>query len=305
MIIYTKDITQEENSKKHRAVHDGPIFDIVDVNYTSETKDTRKHEHEAKNGTELSSPDRSPSVQYVGIQYIRIYSRTIINALQSVVNYYPDETLSGYSIDIYKPYAILVHHWEPLEQFRASFHPDAVGRITDDCEVHDTYEHLGYLLEFMERELRDEIDKEHARWEQHIPKASFEMLWLLFPPGVDVYYDEDGNGSQEPYVISEVSFGILIQSWDDYEVYLWNLDGHEHEIRPRQVKHTLTRFHGQKPITELSIFPCKYHPDHKDKYTELVKRGTSYFKLRQKRCVYYDGEGDTWPRITASLSMIP
>ncbi|KAH3910706.1 hypothetical protein HBH56_145150 [Parastagonospora nodorum] len=296
-VIYTKDVTKDNNSQKHRVVHDGPIFDIVDVNYTTETKDTRKHEHDAKKGTELSSSDRTPSVQWGGNQYIRIYSRAVVNALQSVVNYYPNQTLAGSPVDIYKPYAILAHHWEPLERFRASFHPDAVGRIADDCEVHDTYEHLGYLLEFMERELRDEINKEHARWEQDIPKASFGMLWLLFPPGTDVYYDEDDNGSQEPYVISQVSFRIINQSWNEYSVDLWNLDGHEHEIRPHRDKYFLTRFHGEKPITELSIFPCKYHPDHKNRYTELVKRGTAYYRLRQKRCMYYDGEGDSWPRL--------
>ncbi|KAH7378244.1 hypothetical protein BKA66DRAFT_466882 [Pyrenochaeta sp. MPI-SDFR-AT-0127] len=296
-LLYTKDETDGDGTKKLKTVHEGPVFDVVDVNYTSETKDTQKSGQNSDKSDGSANPNMDPSVRFGGKQYIRIYSRSIVNALQSVVNYYPYRTVVGHPIDIYEPYAILVHHWDLLEQFREQFNPNNTNFEVGDCEVSDTYEHLGYLLSFMEMEMRGKVNNEYERWKQPVPKASFEMLWLLLAPGADVYCDEDDNGSKEPWVVSHVTFNVLNKSWNQYEVTLWQLVGDEDSLQPEEEKFTISRFHGEKPIQDLDVFPCQYYTDNEKKRKEMIDRGKLFFSLRQKRCMYYDGEGDQWPRL--------
>lgn len=296
--------TEDQSSKQgQRRAHDGPVFDVVDVNYTSETKDTQRSD----NATERhDKPDLnvsiSPSVQIAGGQYIRIYSHAIINALQSVVNYYPYRSVVGDPVDINEPYPILVHHWEQLEEFRQCFNPRILTENTDDCVVNDTYEHLGYLLEFLENRMGEKVRKERERWAQPVPKASFEMLWLLLRPGIDVYFDEDGNGSREPWIVADVTFSVLNQSWPDYNIRMWNLNSDEDTIRPDEQNFVVSRFHGEKPINELDVFPCEYLEGHAEWKRKMVERGKSFFKLRQKKCMYFDGEGDSLPRLSVSFA---
>jgi hypothetical protein len=280
------------------------VFDVVDVNYTLETKDTKKSEQAPTKPGKTAPTEATPYVRWRGQQYVRIYSRAIVNALQSVVNYYPYGPIVGHPINIYEPYAILVHHWELLEKFRDNFHPDKTGTPHTDCKVADTYEHLGYLLDFMERNLRDKVNREYQRWKEPIPKVSYEMLWLLLTPGIDVYNDEDENGVHEPWVVSKVSFGpsgILNKAWDQYEISLWNLVGDEDSIQPCEKEFTIPRFHGEKPIRDLIIFPCNYLENHEQRKQKMIERGKSFFKLRQNRCMYYDGEGDAFPRVPVSI----
>jgi hypothetical protein len=302
-LLYTKDVTEGDGTTKQKIVHEGPVFDVVDINWTAETKDTQRNEKTANKAEDFAGTGTTPSMDTGGRQYIRIYSRAIINALQCFVNYYPYRSIVRHPVEVNEPYAILVHHWDLLKEFRNNFHPDLPEVKVYDCEVNDTYEHLGYLLDWMEMEMREKVEKEYERWKQPVRKVSFEMLWLLLKPGTDVYCDEDDNGSKEPYVVTHVSFNILNETWNSYEVKLWQLEGDEDSIQPVESGFHISRFHGEKNIHELDIFPCEYLPDNDDRTNKMIERGKLFFKLRQRRCTYYDGEGDDFPRVPVSTRL--
>jgi hypothetical protein len=57
------------------------------------------------------------------------------------------DILTGHPVDIFEPYAILVHHWYLLRELHARFSPETGGVAVIDCEVNDTYEHLNYILD--------------------------------------------------------------------------------------------------------------------------------------------------------------
>jgi hypothetical protein len=108
----------------------------------------------------------------------------------------------------------------------------------------------------MDREMREKVEQEYERWSSAVPKASFEMIWLLLVPGVDVYCDENASGSKEPFVISYVDFDIPNKSWNQYKVKAWHLDGDDNCIQPVEVDFTIDPFHGEKPIQELEETAC-------------------------------------------------
>ncbi|KAJ4362286.1 hypothetical protein N0V83_010379 [Neocucurbitaria cava] len=247
MLLYTKDMTE---NKKQLAVHEGPVFDVVDVNHTSETKDTQKSKQDTN--------ERGPKA--------------------SVVNYYPNYDIVAQPTELYEPYPILVHHWDEIIQFRERFNPSRVTEDTSDCGMNDTYEHLGLLLDFLEEKMGAKVREEQERWKQPIPKVSFEMIWLLLKPGIDVYEHLEEDGTKEPWIVSRVSFDIFDQSWDNYTVDVWYLGHDATAILPKSAELKINRFHGEKPIQELNLFPCEYYNDHKIRRNDMIERGKLFYR---------------------------
>ncbi|KAJ4320043.1 hypothetical protein N0V94_003608 [Neodidymelliopsis sp. IMI 364377] len=161
-------------------------------------------------------------------------------------------------------------------------------------ELNDTFEDLGYLLEFLETEMGEKVRAEQARWAEPVPKASFEMLWLLLKPGTDVYFD-NGDGTKSAAVISYVTtFGDTKQH-RKYNVKFWQMHGAGFDVQPYEHQRTYLRFHGEKPITDLYIFPKQYLTNHDDLNQSLIKQGQLYCSLLAKKCMYFDGQGEAIP----------
>ncbi|KAJ4305940.1 hypothetical protein N0V90_001473 [Kalmusia sp. IMI 367209] len=292
-LLYTRSVSDDEKAKRPFT---GAVFEIVDVNVTAETKDTTKSSDNAGgDGTNTSAP----IVSWVGRQFMRIYSHCVINALQSVVNYYPRHSVIGDPIELFEPYAILVHHWDALKEYREKFRPEVLSQDVDskDCLLMDTYEHLGYILDFLEDMWGEKVRKEKERWAQAVPTASYEMLWLLLKPGTDVYFDIDRSRSREPFVVSHVYMGMYNKAVFEYKVRLWHLGGSDHRyIQPEEMDATIRRFDGERPIQSLEVFPCQYLDGHEKRKAALIKRGQRFLELRHKKCMYFDGESSTVPR---------
>ncbi|KAJ8114624.1 hypothetical protein OPT61_g3535 [Boeremia exigua] len=279
-LLFAKDLTGSQTSRgpTQKRQHDGPIFDIVDINY-SVAEDQPKNDRSRNDGSEKETKAdeakadeaNAPEVlRHRGRQFIRIYSRPTINALQSVVEYYPRQTIVGHPVEIREPYAVLVHHWDELKELRKAFDPVTATYSSKDCEMTDTFEHLGLLLEFLEEKLGDRVRQEKERWAKPIPSASYEMLWLLLKPGIDVYFnrdDEDSlNSSLEPGVLSRVDFTVQNETWDN-----------------------ISRFSGETPINKLRTYPAIYAEQAERKRDQMIERGKRYFNLRRKQCMYFDG----------------
>ena len=296
MLLLTKDVTK---NKKLMHIHEGPVFDVVQVNYTSETTDTKKTEQTAfDQGTKpiAQIAGSLPSVQVRGRTYIRIHSRAIINALQSVVNHYPFFDLVSQPVEVDWPYAILVHHWTELEQFREAYNTADGSEVPDECSMNDTYRHLGLLLDFLEDAIGEKVRAERARWAQPVPMASFGMLWLLFKPGSDIYEHQDLDDNKEAFVVSRVKFHIFDEAWDTYEVESWYLHSDATSVRPQSTTLRMSRFQGEKPIHELEFFPCEYYPEHATRRQELINRSRLGLQLTQRKCMYFDGQSYETPR---------
>ncbi|KAF1363367.1 P-loop containing nucleoside triphosphate hydrolase protein [Lizonia empirigonia] len=287
----SKESLQDEKTLN---IHKGPVFDVVTVNYTLETKNTQKNEIETSDReTEItkceSSSQKPPTVEYRGRGYVRIYSRAILNALQSVVNYYPGQDLVSQPTDIHWPYAIIIHHWTQLKTFHSNFIDSEPGINANECSVTDTNHHLKLLLDFVDKEMGEQVRTERERWKRDPPVASFDMLWLLLKPGIDIYEHLDNFDCKEAFVMSKVDFSPLDGSWESYSVTEWRFDNDSTSLRPVLRSKKIDRFHGERPIHELSIFPCEYHTTHITRRQELIERGRLFTSLQQKRCMYFDG----------------
>jgi hypothetical protein len=128
------------------------------------------------------------------------------------------------------------------------------------------------------------------------------MLWTLFKPGIDVYYDTQSCGILDSYVVKSVNWEINNGSPMRYTICLWNLYYDSIYIGPRNHFAIILPFDGEKEIASLDIFPCEYLREDKHKETpdamrkRLEERGKMFFRLTSKQCMWYDGLTTTFPR---------
>ncbi|KAF2814377.1 P-loop containing nucleoside triphosphate hydrolase protein [Mytilinidion resinicola] len=226
----------------------------------------------------------------MGHKYIQINSAAVINALRAVVEYYPGQNLIDDTITIPEPYTILVHHEKELVAYRENF-----GEA-------DSYEHLGIVFEFLQQTLKDSLGKEMERHARAIPVTTYEMLWTLFKPGTDVYYDTHSCGILDSYVVKSINWEINNGSPVRYTLCLWNLYYDSIYIGPRNHLAIILPFDGEKEIASLDIFPCEYVNMEKHKETaeemrkRLEERGKMFYRLTSKQCMWYDGLTTTFPK---------
>ena len=287
-------VFKEDSSKKTRKSDKRlPIFEVVEVILTLKTKPMPGED---------SSGSKLPSVHSFGKSYIRIYSAAIITALRAVVDYYPSIVLASDPITIDAPYAVLVHYEKELTEYKEAFKSSLLPSSGEECENKDTVEHLELLQNFVREQVGESVDQERKLHQRDRPVATFNMLWLLLRPGTDIFYDTYSLGSLNGYVIERVDFQIQDSSISSYVVTLWNMAANYRCIGGWSRKVELTEFSGEKEIAALDIFPCQYMTKerhgttYEERRSQLVQRGTMYFQLRRKRCMWFDGLSCYSPR---------
>lgn len=144
-----------------------------------------------------------------------VHSRHLRAALAAVVGYYPGFASLEQHPLIEAPFAVLVHHWKALEQYKHN-QPDC-----HDAEyAATTSKHIDVLLAFLDEAYGGKVALESARWSNPLgPTATFDLFWLLLQPGEVVYYKD--RGQLLPFVVSLVDHPIAGDSKEqDYLVYI-------------------------------------------------------------------------------------
>ena len=239
---------------------------------------------------------------------LQINSPAIITALQSVIDYYPGENFPDNSTVIWEPYAPLVHYQEELETYRDSFHPDKVSSNEEMCHRNENaYEHLGILQHVLRERSGKEIDAERQRHARGV--ATFEMLWLLYRPGTDVYADVNADGNYSAYVVISVSPEYVRDRPVPLKIEVWNMNYDGGRIGRCCTELFEMVFDGEKEITSLFAVPCEFWKERskageesRPLRTRLEERGKMFFKLAQRHCMDYDGLTMTWPKEHVSIS---
>lgn len=270
---------EEDKSKQVIDEEKDLILEIVDVRMTSEVPKGQSYP--------------PPYDLQKGHSYIVIHSPAVLEALRCIVDYFPAHDLSGNTLKILEPYEILVFFEKELSQYRQ--------RLLDEppntsCLNNWAYEHITIVQEFVREQLQEKIDAETERHAQGY--VTFDMLWLLYKPGDDVYTDLVDVGGHTPWVVKTVDFSIRNGSSDYYRVNVWNICGNSTWVGPRWRSVQTERFAGERKITELNAFPCKYlrfmegldEEQAEEIRRYFIKRGEKWFALRRRiGCHSFDG----------------
>lgn len=271
-----------------------PIFEIVTkyiarADYTSPKRSSQVGKDQTDN-----VPPRSfatpPSYQ------IRIYSPAIRNALNSVVHYYPSQSLSGDVIEVNWPYPVLVHHYDELLQFREHV---LLKGTSDLCvrEVHAGKD-IQALLSYLDQTVMTHVKAEMLRLERGC--YSFEHLWYSFKPGTAILQKRMENSIWEAAVISSVSGGTFVDPPELWTIHSWSLAFNGLYLDRVYQSSDILKFSGEYSFDKET----RFIPDTtniKDEHAiELIQQGKAYWDLVQKQCKYHDGTSHIFPYNKAS-----
>ncbi|KAF5849405.1 hypothetical protein GGP41_006349 [Bipolaris sorokiniana] len=230
--------------------------------------------------------------------YIEITSPAVLEALRCVVDYAPGYDLGARKVRIDWPYSLLVHHEDALAKYQERFATsDCIGGA---CPGTYAYRHISIVRNFVKAAVgaavRDERER-HARG-----MATFDMLWLLFPPGIDVLYDGDNIGEYQPHVIRSHDCVVVNETVRAISFELWNMAYNVLSIGPSVKSDSIQPFAGEVKINSLAIYPFEYCTQSKkwgekeDAKQYFEERGKIYFQLRRPGCWNFRGYTTSFPQ---------
>ena len=232
---------------------------------------------------------------------LKINSPAIINAFHSVIDYSAGLNILEDSDTLSEPNRTSSHHDKELKAYRNRFHPDAIDPNVELCERNvNAYEHLGILQDVLFERSGKAVEAERQRHARGV--ATFDMLWLLFRPGTNVYVDDHEDGEYNALIVKTVSGG---DSWgppSPLTIEAWNITYDGSQLG-RHFKFLIQPvYEGEKEISSLKVFPCESWREEskegeKTKPLRLkLEKGEMFFKLAQRHCMDYDGASYSWPR---------
>jgi hypothetical protein len=254
---------------------------VIKQLYTNQAKDAYR-------------PDLPSSVVSSGSTLIVIKSRAVIHALRTVVGYYPDSSFTGDTVKIREPFPVLYHYREELMEYAHQFTAQCCWKCEEDPNLgEDIRSLLSLFHEICGRRVKDEL----ARYKLEVPTCTHDMLWMLFKPGTDIYVDSNDDNTYNGFVVRDVAFRYVDEKSSEYDVQYWHIAASPTYVgASRPLKTTIETFAGEKAISDLAMFPCRFmdrwkHGDSNGEHHEqLVKRGKMMFDLMKgPGFAYFDG----------------
>jgi len=209
---------------------------------------------------------------------VRINSTLLANALRAVVTYYPGQSLLEEPLVFESPYQLLFHYRRDLENYKDN-HPDKHDlEYRQECN-----QHIDILLDFLHHCLDGDVDKEEARNQQSPPMCTFEYLWTILRPGVDIYTRDcivPLNSPRSVYVVSSIEGGPTNSSEIlPYKIRIWNIQSDGETLRRCSSSVDILPFDGEKEIRSLEALPLDFLEEVERKALEdrLIARGKRYY----------------------------
>ena len=199
-----------------------------------------------------------------------IQSSLLRNALGQIIRYYPGNPWiadSSVAATIFEPYSALLHHYHEIEGFISRESNKTSGPDKDDSmtqiDREKTVDEMTLLLGFLRPLYENTVKPAADSLAQDVPMVEFDMLWYLFRPGTDVWF----QGSETAYmaVVHRVEYerDHEQRKWSSNEssgliLHLWCLSTDGNRVARISVVHVFERYAGQIEVTSLAVCPVSY-----------------------------------------------
>lgn len=232
---------------------------------------------------------------------VKINSPLLINALRAVVSYYPGSSLLEEPLTFESPYRLLVHYRKDLEAYKDNHSSNHTVEYREECN-----QHTDILLEFLHQYFEGGLELEEARHQQDPPMCTYEYLWMIFKPGVDVYATasiDSFNSPRSVFVVGSIDGGEVEHEIEPYTVHTWNLQSDGENLRRRPLQSEILPFDGEKEIRSLAAYPISFMIEDERKALEerLISRGKRYYDYTSISHKHFRGYTLSTPRRLVSI----
>ncbi|KAK7994263.1 P-loop containing nucleoside triphosphate hydrolase protein [Apiospora marii] len=224
---------------------------------------------------------------------MKLYSPAIINALRSVVQYYPYQDLNG-DITIDWPYCILVHHYDELQEYsntRAAMLPEKL------C-MRDRFvgEHMKALIKYLDETVMEGVRAEMERNKRGY--YTFEHAWVGYRPGRTVLFHYKSRENWVPGVIQSVSGGTLRTPPVQWALSHWKLEYDGQYLTRKSITVDTDRFDGEASYGAVGIKFVDTSATEEDIdpiVQDLIEWGRIYCQLLVNQCMHHEGRSPRFP----------
>ena len=304
-VVFTRETKEPLKIQTHRSSEDISVLEVITDVTTSWSP---KEGSIAGRECDLPPAHEESKIHEITRIMLKINSPAIISALQSVVEYYPALGYFGKSISMVEPYNALVHHEDELAELRSRFNPGMQESEDQMCERNvNMYEHRGILQSFLQESVGASVQAERKRHRRGM--CTFEMLWMLYKPGIDVYFDSYIDGSYDANVVHSMTGGVSRTSAEPLTLRIWNMMYDGWALGRNDLFVVQPPFEGEKAIMDLRVIPCGFWVEEigtdnpKPLRTRLEERGRMYYRLTERQCMNFSGYTTKFPRLHVSKSL--
>lgn len=295
-VEYRHPITNELVSKRTASgLHDQtlennqqePIFEVV-TTYKARTSRSTGPETRADQDEPRSMGISSPSY------HINIYSPAIINALRSVVKYYPSQDLAGDPIVVTWPYPVLVHHYEELNEFKDEC-------ATKDAESlcireQDAPSHIAHLLAFLDEHVMKDVRAEQERNEKGFD--TWEYLWVAYKPGRLLISKSIEDREPSTHAIHSVEGGTFETPRAPWSIQSWSLMFDGTYVGRVYKRNEYPSYDGEE-TTGLFVEVDRLKEHGTNDLVEDAKQqydnGERYWNSLRPQCMFHRGKTEEFP----------
>lgn len=239
-----------------------------------------------------------------GKRVLDIHSSAILHALRSVIKYWPGLDLTTEKLRLQEPFRVLIHHKEELEEYRQACISTAQDETCDKRK--DAPEHLSLLQHYLDEEIMPGVEEERRRHERGF--ATFQYLWLLFKPGMDVVgpLQKRESRSTTPYlrgfIVEKIEEHLGRKASENDEpgflMDLWSLEYDGTSIGRTSFMQVIEPFQGEIEVATLEVVPADwpfYTFENKPVADMLRANGRKAYQLLLPRCLQHTGKSKQFP----------
>ena len=246
------------------------------------------------------------AIDFVGKTKIVLHSSLLLEAIRSIVWYYPGYNFTSEPITFTEPYPVLMHHLQDLRALHTRTWK--APNIQSDIEQKDTHYHLRLLLETLEPAIYRHITPAETRISRPRPTITFDELWYIFKPGADIYvsWAEDFKDTVFTAVVqaTRIKESESRYAKPTFEIDIWVIESEGTMVgRTGDTRH-IKWFEGEREITSLEHYPAVFwdRQDGGKRRQAVVERGHTHYKLIRAgpQQMRYDGRPYSSRRETVS-----
>jgi hypothetical protein len=233
---------------------------------------------------------------------MEIHSQKLLGAIREVVDYYPNQNLSGDVVIIHEPYWVLIHHEKELRNLlEKTSSPSKESEPVDEEKA----EHLKVLLDFVQPQIDRLVPPIERRLQNKVPTVAFDSLAYLLRPGTLAYCQFDGEwiGCVIMWVKGKKERdSTKIDRWN---IHVWFLAYNSEGLfraytmsdpdSALETKHSIPRYEGEQNVTSLKVVPKVYWDaiDNGARREQFEARGIRKFDLLRTRFQQMSHKGES------------
>ena len=236
---------------------------------------------------------------------IIVHSRLLIGAIYDTVPYYPSQALRGKTITITEPFAVLMHYLDDFTRLhREEVQQSTIAGSETGPNKNSLANHLEVLLHFLQPYVSNTLGPIIDRLGSSEPAVTFDTLWYLFKPGVDVYTRDPYDETIHAWVVTDFRAETAKEAEKRSQkpgliLTGFNLESDGSRItRNSDDEHMrIDYFEGEQEVTSLYVYPCEYW-DRKDGGTrrrDYIKAGQRHLQLLRKGSTFMRYSGYVRP----------